>query len=265
MRAHLSTLTRRQFGAVVLGATLAPATAFAQEPKLDVIYVPTPHEVVKRMLEMAGLKSGEFLIDLGCGDGRIVVAAARDFGARGFGVDINPVRIKEANENAQKAGVTDKVEFKIQDLFKTDISKADVLSLYLLTSINLRLRPVILDTMRPGSRVVSQSFAMGEWEADAKDTVRHSSVFLWHVPAKVAGRWQVEVEGQKFVLTLEQTFQKIKGSADMSGTAVTVSEANLKGADIDLTVGKWSLHGKVNGDRIESTGRLPWAASRLAS
>ena len=268
MHAHPATLIRPLAGALALAAILSTAPAFAQDVKLDVIYVPTPHAVVKRMLEMAALKSGEFHIDLGCGDGRIVVAAARDFGARGFGVDINPVRIKEANENAKKAGVTGKVEFRIQNLFETDISKADVLSLYLLTSINLKLRPTILETMRPGARVVSQSFAMGEWVPDQKDIVDHKDVYLWYVPAKVAGRWQIDVGGEKIVVTLDQSFQMLKGSAAIAGKTVPVVDARLKGAEIDFTLApegasRRPFHGRVNGDKMDSTGRLPWSATRL--
>jgi SAM-dependent methyltransferase len=219
------------------------------------------------MLEMAAVKKGEFHIDLGCGDGRIVVAAARDFGARAFGVDIDPQRIKEANENARKAKVTDKVEFKLGNLFETDISKADTLSLYLLTSINLKLRPTILDTMKPGARVVSQSFAMGEWVPDQKDVVDHKDVYLWYVPAKVAGKWQIEVQGEKIVVNFEQAFQMVKGTAEIAGKTAAV-EGKLKGAEIDFVLkpqgaAQRPFHGRVNGDRIDSTGRLPFSAARL--
>ena len=165
--------------------------AFAQEaqekPKLDVIYVPTPQEVVDRMLEMAQVKATDFVIDLGCGDGRNVVTAAQKYGARGFGVDIDPQRIKEANENAEKAGVKDKVEFRVANLFETKIADADVMMMYLLSSINLKLRPRILDEMRPGTRIVSHAFDMGDWKPDQRDQVGYRNVYLWIVPAKVDG------------------------------------------------------------------------------
>jgi SAM-dependent methyltransferase len=264
---HAHPLTRPLAGALALAVSFSMAPAFAQEVKRDVIYVPTPHAVVKRMLEMAAVKKGEFHIDLGCGDGRIVVAAARDFGARGFGVDIDPQRIKEANENAQKAKVTKMVEFKIANLFETDISKADTLSLYLLTSINLKLRPTILDTMKTGARVVSQSFAMGDWVPDQKDVVDHKDVYLWYVPAKVAGKWQVEVDGQKIAVNFEQTYQMLKGTAEIAGKTVPV-EGRLKGAEIDFSIApegaaKRQFHGRVAGDKIDSTGRVTFTAARM--
>lgn len=162
---------------VLLGSAAAPAQ---EEPRLDVIYVPTPQVVVDRMLDMAGVKSGDFMIDFGCGDGRMVVSAAKR-GARGYGVDINPARINEANENARKAGVTDKVEFKIADLFQEDLSKADVMAMYLLTDINLRLRPKILDTMKPGTRIVSHAFDMGDWQPEKHVKVDGRDVYFWTV------------------------------------------------------------------------------------
>jgi tRNA G37 N-methylase Trm5 len=149
--------------AMVLAAT---AGLPAQETRrLDVIFVPTPMQVVERMLEMAEVKKGEFLIDLGSGDGRIPVTAAKKYGARGLGVDLDPDRIREANENVKKQAVGDMVEIRQQNLFETDISKADVISMYLLTDLNMRLRPKLLD-LRPGVRIVSHAFSMGDWLPD---------------------------------------------------------------------------------------------------
>jgi len=196
--------------ALAVIAVLGSSPALAQqEPRLDVIYVPTPQPVVDRMLDMAQVKPGDYMIDFGSGDGRIVVSAA-ERGARGYGVDINPKRISEANENAQKAGVTDKVTFKVANLFEEDLSKADVMAMYLLTDINLRLRPKILDTMKPGTRIVSHAFDMGEWEPEQRDTVANKNVFFWIVPAKVQGKWQVE-DDEKFTLDLDQKFQMVSG------------------------------------------------------
>ena len=191
---------------------------FAQDtqdkPKLDVIYVPTPQEVVDRMLEMAQVKSTDFVIDLGCGDGRNVVTAAQKFGARGFGVDIDPQRIKEAKENAEKAGVADKTDFRVANLFETKISDANVMMMYLLSSINLKLRPRILDEMAPGTRIVSHAFDMGDWKPDERDTVGYRNVYLWIVPAKVEGRWNVKTaDGQTMALDLKQQFQEVDGTA----------------------------------------------------
>ena len=134
------------------------------ESKLDVPYLPTPKEVVAEMLELADVKGDDVLYDLGCGDGRVVIAAAQKFGTRGVGVDIDPQRIKEANENAQKAGVRDRVKFLQQDLFQTDLSEATVVMLYLLPDINLKLRPKLLQELKPGTRIVSHDFDMGEWK-----------------------------------------------------------------------------------------------------
>ena len=197
------------------------------------------------------------MIDFGCGDGRMVVSAAQR-GARGFGVDINPVRIEEANANAKKAGVTDLVEFRVANLFEEDLSKADVMAMYLLTDINIRLRPKILDTMKPGARIVSHAFGMGDWEPDQRDNVEHRSVFLWIVPAKVQGGWQIDGD-QKLAVDLEQRYQMVNGkSAD--GAKVT---GRLRGTEITLTVeadGKTrELKGKVEGDRIVGDG---WSATR---
>jgi SAM-dependent methyltransferase len=244
-----------------LGSPPALAQALAQpEPRLDVIYIPTPQPIVDRMLDIAQVKPGDYMIDFGCGDGRMVVSAAKR-GARGYGVDIDPARIKEANENARKAGVTDRVEFKIANLFEEDLSKADVMAMYLLTDINLRLRPKILDTMKPGARIVSHSFDMGEWEPELRDTVDHKNVFFWIVPAKVQGKWQVEDE-QKYTLDLDQKFQMVSGKANIGGKPANVS-GRLSGAEITLTVDaggtKQQLKGKVDGNQIVGTN---WKATR---
>lgn len=162
-------------------------TGYAQQraedrPSLDVHYVPTPQSVVDKMLEMADVKEGDYLIDLGSGDGRIPITAAKKFGTHGMGVDLDPARIQDANENAKREGVTDKVEFKQQDLFETDISNASVLTMYLLSSINMKLRPRILAEAKPGTRVVSHSFDMGDWEPDRQEKVDGKTVYLWIVP-----------------------------------------------------------------------------------
>lgn len=154
---------------------------FAQTPDLDVPYVPTKQTVVDAMLDLAGVKAGDTHYDLGCGDGRIAISAAKR-GAISTGVDLDPQRIKEANENAKEAGVTDKVTFIQGNLFDFDFSKADVLTLYLLPEVNLKLRSKILKELKPGTRVVSHAFDMGDWEAEKTINVDGSTVFLWTVP-----------------------------------------------------------------------------------
>ena len=191
----------------------------ADRPPLDVPYVPTPPEVVDRMLEMAAVQPEDFVIDLGSGDGRIAIAAARK-GARALGIDIDPERIIEAEDNARKAGVQDKVRFQRQNLFDTKLGDATVLTMYLLTKVNLDLRPRILEELKPGTRVVSHSFDMGDWKPDIHYEVGHRQVFMWIVPAKAAGRWQGKIGAESLGLDLQQEYQYLKGSAQIAGRTI---------------------------------------------
>ena len=150
----------------------------------DVIFVPTPNEVVDRMLEMAKVSAKDVVYDLGCGDGRIVITAAQKYGARSVGIDIDPTRIKEANVNARAAKVTDKVRFIEADLFEADIAEATVVTLYLLTRLNEKLKPKLLKELKPGTRVVSHAFDMGDWVPEQKANVSASTVYLWRIPAR---------------------------------------------------------------------------------
>jgi hypothetical protein len=161
-----------------------PTPSSTQEAELDVPFVATPQTVVDAMLDLARVTKDDYLIDLGSGDGRIPITAARRFGTRGMGVDIDPARVYEANVNAVNAHVQDKVEFKKQDLFETEISKASVLTLFLLPRLNLELRPRILSDLKPGSRVVSNSFSMGDWKPDKTIKVENRTIFLWIIPEK---------------------------------------------------------------------------------
>ncbi|EKQ66875.1 ribosomal protein L11 methylase [Leptolyngbyaceae cyanobacterium JSC-12] len=156
--------------------------AQVSDRKPDVVYVPTPPAVVNEMLRLADVKSTDLVYDLGSGDGRIVIAAAQQRGARGIGIDIDPQRIQEANENAQKAGVSDRVEFRQQDLFQTDFSDATVVTLYLLPELNVRLRPKLLRELKPGTRIVSHDFDMGDWKPDQVVQVDGKTVYYWVVP-----------------------------------------------------------------------------------
>ena len=189
-------MKRRQFLAAAAGAGIAGvahaydphrlwlAQAAARTP--DVIYLPTPNKVVDRMLEMTRVGARDLVYDLGCGDGRIVITAAKRYGARGVGVDIDPARIQEATANAAAAGVSGKVAFIQGDLFETDISPATVVTLYLLTSLNLKLKPKLLQDLKPGTRVVSHAFDMGDWKPEQEDYIDGSNVYLWRVPARSA-------------------------------------------------------------------------------
>lgn len=169
---------------------LLPCLARAQDkpvPRLDVHYVPTPMPVVNKMLEMAEVKPGNLLYDLGCGDGRIVVTAAKEFGARGIGIDLDPTRIAEAQANAREAGVADRTRFMVADLFDTDFSDADVVTLYLLPELNVRLRPRLWRQLKLGARVVSHDFRMGDWTPERTEHVGGATVYRWTIDARVKG------------------------------------------------------------------------------
>src|SRR5437016_3826982 len=190
MRFHKSTV--RSFAALVLFASLAVAQTSQPKHQLDVPYVPTTEEAVKAMLKLADVKKSDIVYDLGCGDGRIVIAAAKEYAAHGVGIDINPERIQEAEENAKKAGVEKLVRFVENDLFDADIHEASVVTLFLLNSVNLKLRPKLLMDLKPGTRVVSNTFGMGDWKPDKEmsvgDPVEGFSLsrrlFLWIVPQR---------------------------------------------------------------------------------
>lgn len=167
---------------IVCGSSLVIAQ---QKPVLDVPYVPTRQTVVDAMLKLANVKKGDVLYDLGCGDGRIVVTAARDYGATGVGFDIDPQRIAEANANAKSAGVADKVKFVNANLFDTDLNKATVITMYLLPTVNMKLRPKIL-ALKPGTRIVSHAFDMGDWKPDRTETVDGATIHFWTVPPRKA-------------------------------------------------------------------------------
>ena len=178
--------------ALILSASLAAAQSTQPRREPDVPYVPTTEEAVQAMLKLADVKKTDIVYDLGCGDGRIVIAAAKEYGAHGVGIDINPQRVREAKENAKKAGVETLVHFEENDLFEVDIHEASVVTLFLLESINMRLRPKLLKDLRPGTRVVSNTFGMGDWKPDQELTVGNPSeeftlsqkLYLWIVPAR---------------------------------------------------------------------------------
>ena len=241
----------------------------------DTPYVPTPPDVVERMLDMANLKPGEFLIDLGSGDGRIVVTAAQR-GARAYGVDLNPQRVKDGIANAAKAGVSDRATFEVKDLFDTDISKADVVTTYLLPLVNLDLRPRILEQMRPGARLVTHAFHMGDdWWPDATDNLRGRILFSWTIPAKVGGRWRVESEDGNFVLDVDQTFQTFKAAAHVErfvlpklveAHTTQIRDGRLNGTEIsfaiDMGVGPRVYRGRVENNTIVGIAPQDWKAVR---
>jgi hypothetical protein len=231
--------------------TQAPAKPYepsvGQEGK-DVVWVPSPDALVDKMLDMAGTTPKDFLIDLGSGDGRTVIAAARR-GTRALGIEYNPDMVELSKRRAAEAGVGDKASFVKADLFETDLSKATVITMFLLPSINLQLRPKLLE-LKPGTRIVSNTFTMDDWEADETATVSSGctgswcTALFWVVPAKVEGTWQLP-QGN---LTLKQDFQKVSGT--LGSTPVT---GRLRGDEITLEAGQVRYTGRVNGKTIQGT------------
>lgn len=260
----------RSLAQTALGIAAALQASAASAQKVDVPYAPTPTIVVDRMLELAKIKPDEFLIDLGSGDGRIPIAAAKRYKARALGVDINPVLVAEASENAEIAGVADRVTFRVQNLFQTDIRKVDVLTMYLFDRINRQLRPRILKDTKPGTRVVSHAFDMGEWEPDVRDSASGHWVYFWVVPAGIDGRWRVTA-GKRAIMMLDvkQQFQKFEGTALIDGRSVSVQNGGVRGDRIRFTVDGHTYQGTVRGNAIEgeggASGAVPWRATRTAS
>src|ERR1700694_5173265 len=227
-------------GTAVLAALLVCFGVAAQQQKFepqvgqagkDVIWVPTPDDVVDRMLTMGQGAPNDFVVDLGSGDGKIAIHAARKFGARALGVEYNPDMVKLSQNNALAAGVAGKASFRNADIFATDFSQATVITMYLLPGLNMKLRPQIL-SMRPGTRIVSHSFTMEDWDADEISIVDGRRAYFWVVPANVQGGWSLDAGGQKTELALEQTFQKIQGSVALGPVLAGLREARLRGFNI---------------------------------
>jgi hypothetical protein len=229
----------------------------------DVIWVPTPDDVVERMLIMAQVTPNDFVWDLGAGDGKIAIMAAKKFGARAIGIEYNPEMVKHANENAQKAGVAGtgqgKATIRHGDIFATDFTQATVVTLYLLPALNMKLRPQIL-SMRPGTRVVSHSFSMEDWEADEISTLDGRRAYFWIVPANVMGNWNLDAGGQSHDLTLEQTFQKVSGTLAFGPIHAGLRDVKLRGtaisfAYVDQNRVRRDFTGRVSGGKMEGSFR----------
>ena len=242
---------------------------YLQEKPLDVPYVPSKPEIVATMLRMAKVTKNDLLYDLGCGDGRIVITAAQLYGTRGVGVDIDPDRVQESQENAAKANVGHLVKFLEQDIFQADFHEATVVSLYLLTSVNLRLRPNLLAQLRPGTRIVSHNYAMDTWKPDDSAVVMVNetthNVYFWVVPANVSGVWEGSwVEGSRktaFGLELEQHFQWPSGTIKRADSDETLTDISLNGDKLQFTASGGDISegsemiftGRVTGNEMQGT------------
>lgn len=207
------------------------------DAKLSVPFVPTGEDVVEAMLQLAGVNSGDVLYDLGSGDGRVAVKAALEYKATAVGVEMDPRRIEEAREYAGWTGADKMVTFIEDDIFCAEISDATVVTMYLLQSVNLRLRPRLLSELQPGTRIVSHDFDMGAWEADRQIRTGGARIFLWIVPADIEGIWEwSDRDGRRFVVELQQEFQQLQGKAWLNGQAAELLKAELRGPRVKLII-----------------------------
>jgi Methyltransferase domain len=266
---NASRLSRQFFLALFLSALVITPCAqveaaqefqpqVGQEGK-DVIWVPTPQALVNKMLDMGKVTAKDYVIDLGSGDGRTVITAAKR-GAKALGIEYNPDMVELSKRNAAKEGVSDKAQFMKADLFESDFSQASVITMFLLPDINIRLRPKILD-LKPGTRIVSNSFTMGDWTADETTTASegctsYCTAYLWIVPAKVKGTWKLP-QGE---LTLDQNYQMISGTLKSSANSTPITNGKLTGDQISFTAGGTQYTGHVNGNTIDGGS---WKATRV--
>ena len=259
------------------------ATLSDEKSSAQVVFVTTPHKAVSRMLQLAGTTRTDIVYDLGSGDGRIVIAAAREFGARGVGVEIDPKLIQESEENARSAGVDNRVRFVQKDLFQVDLREATVVTLFLLPGLNEMLVPKFMKELRPGTRIVSHMFDMGEWQPDKTIKVESSILYYWVLPADVAGTWLLEIPTAQGVgpltLSIRQTYQKLGGSLRLQRRRLDLREPRIEGeklsfvaaGTVDGEVVQMSFSGSVRDDvatgRVEikggpRTGTHEWTAQR---
>jgi len=241
-------------------AQQAAKPAADQSVDLDAPYVPTSVNIVTAMLTMGSVGPNDIVYDLGSGDGRLPIAAVKDFGAKkGVGIDLDPVRVAEARANAEKAGVQDKVTFHQGDMFAFDFSEATVLPLYLLPEMMMRLRPQMLD-MKPGTRIVAHDYALGDWEADKVERMTPSTLYLFIVPAKVNGTWTWRMGGKDYSADLGQHFQKVTGSVRVDSAKASVELPKLVGDALTFEARlpgpagtrAMAFEGKVRGDSIDA-------------
>ena len=247
----------RGIAAALAALAIAACGARAQEGEVRAPFITTPPEVVARMLQLAGTGPQDAVIDLGSGDGRIVIAAARDYGARGLGIELDPKLVALARENARRAGVADRARFVEGDALKTDLTQASVVTIYLLPFLLDQLQPRLLSQLRPGARVVTHAFAFKGWQPDRAETVRvsarhegqggESRVYVWIVPAQVRGAWEAPGGWR---LRIQQNFQVIEIEAAQDGKPLEVSTAQLEGTALSFAGPDFSFRGRAEGSRL---------------
>jgi 16S rRNA G966 N2-methylase RsmD len=272
----------------LIAALLLCVTVMARGQELSKLpYVPTPQIVVDEMIKLAAVTAKDFVVDLGSGDGRIVITAAKQYKANGFGVDIDARLVALSNKNAKEAGVADRAQFFERDMFKTDIGKASVLMLYVLPDFMAKLRSKVLTELRPGARVVAHDYYMGEWHPDRMITLTvpekvevngtdKAYLYLWIVPAVVKGSWRLFFntggKTQELTLLFEQEYQMLNATGERAGKSMIVEKPTLRGNEIGfgLTLGttRYQLTGKAEGDKIEGKAvggkeTLNWLARRI--
>jgi hypothetical protein len=228
----------------------------------DVIWVPTPDTLVERMLRMAQVTPSDYLIDLGSGDGKIVITAARDFKVRGHGIEYNPDMVDLSRCLAREARVTDMVRFDRGDIFQSDFTRASVITMYLLPGLNMRLRPILFQKMKPGTRIVSHQFTMGDWQADETTHIDGKTVYYWMLPANAGGTWKLAWRTERGEgggeLNIDQMFQKIEGKVRFATLEASLREPRLRGDHISFELMDdrgvlRAFSGRIAGDRIEGT------------
>jgi hypothetical protein len=258
------------FGLTVFCSFLGAQTPEIGQVSKDSVWVPTPERMIRRLLQMADTTKDDVVIDLGSGDGRFPIYAAKHFGARGIGVELENNLIEISHRGAKEQGVSARVEFRQQDLFQADLSTATVVALYISPGAMTRLKPKLLD-LKPGTRVVSHSFRLDDWQPDESITVEDRAGHLWVVPARVEGNWQVSLPGDVFNMKVERLYQKLTTSGERAGKPINVIGARLRGTEIRFTSfdrdgNVRHFSGRVEGDRMSGTSEgdgRGWVASRV--
>jgi len=262
--------------ALFLAAFHAAAALAQADGNLSAPFVTTPSDVVERMLSLAGTGPADYVVDLGSGDGRIVIAAAKQFGAKGLGLELDPKLVQLSRENARAAGVAGRTEFRVEDVLRADFSRASVVTVYLLPGLMAQLSPLFLDNLKPGSRVVTHAFVFPSWKPDRVEKVKlavphpsqgdESTIFLWVIPANARGHWSAASRDGDWRIRIDQNFQEIEVEGEGGGAKLAVAEARLDGTRIlfsgALRGAPFSFSGRLDGGRITGEAVLQGGAAK---